>query len=69
MILSISSIMHICVCHQINEQKIEDAYANGAVSLDDLAQTLGLGSQCGRCLIAAVDKLNKIKASNVKATA
>ena len=41
--------MYVCVCNAITEEQIRQAIADGANSLDDLREAIGLGEQCGKC--------------------
>ena len=42
--------MYVCVCNAITEEQLRRAIADGARTLDDLREALGLGDQCGKCL-------------------
>ena len=41
--------MYVCVCNGITESQIRDAVGEGARSLRELQQCLGVASCCGRC--------------------
>ncbi len=41
--------MYICVCEQVTEKQIKIAIREGAASLNDLSDNLGVASQCGQC--------------------
>ena len=41
--------MYICICEQVTDRQIKTAIDNGAASLRDLRNKLGVASQCGRC--------------------
>ena len=45
--------MYICLCNNINETQIRQAAAQGANSLADLRDGLGVASQCGQCACMA----------------
>lgn len=45
--------MYICLCNAITERQIVQAAELGARSPEDLAQELGVGLGCGRCLSCA----------------
>lgn len=45
--------MYICLCNAITERQIVQAAELGARSAEDLAQELGVGLGCGRCLSCA----------------
>ncbi len=50
--------MYICICKGITEQQVDDALETGqAESMGDLRQSLGLGTQCGRCACHAKERL------------
>ncbi|HUU73428.1 MAG TPA: bacterioferritin-associated ferredoxin [Burkholderiales bacterium] len=41
--------MYVCLCNGVTEHQIRDAVSDGAVSLHDLRNSLGVASCCGRC--------------------
>ncbi len=41
--------MYVCLCNGITEGQIRDAVSEGAHSLRDLRQRLGVASCCGKC--------------------
>ena len=41
--------MYICLCNGITEGQIRDAVSDGARSLRELRQCLGVASCCGKC--------------------
>ena len=45
--------MYICLCNAITDRQIIRAAELGARSTHDLAQELGVGLGCGRCLSCA----------------
>ncbi len=45
--------MYICLCHAITERQIAKAAELGARCPADLAQELGIGTGCGRCIPCA----------------
>jgi len=45
--------MYICLCNAITEKQIICAAEEGARSPGDLAQGLGVGLGCGRCVSCA----------------
>ena len=45
--------MYICLCNAITERQIVQAAELGARSPEDLAQELGVGLGCGRCMSCA----------------
>jgi bacterioferritin-associated ferredoxin len=45
--------MYICLCNAITDRQIEQAAELGARSSADLAQHLGIGLGCGRCVSCA----------------
>ena len=47
--------MYVCVCKGITDSQIRAAIEDGATSLRDVHNTLGVASQCGKCGIAARD--------------
>jgi bacterioferritin-associated ferredoxin len=49
--------MYICICNAITDKQILKAQKNSHDSIDDIIQTLGVGSCCGRCVEKAEDLL------------
>ncbi|MGY8527120.1 (2Fe-2S)-binding protein [Paracidovorax citrulli] len=41
--------MYVCICNQVTDREIKGAAALGVSTLDELAETLGVGTCCGRC--------------------
>ena len=41
--------MYVCLCNAITEGQIRDAVSDGARSLHELRQCLGVASCCGKC--------------------
>lgn len=42
--------MYICICRGVTDREITAAVGNGLRSVTELAQCLGVGTGCGRCL-------------------
>jgi bacterioferritin-associated ferredoxin len=51
--------MYICVCKAVTDKAIRQHVTEGACSMRELKQCLGVGSQCGKCTPAAQDLLNR----------
>lgn len=49
--------MYVCLCSGITDKQIHQALESGCDSLRDLRRELGVGSRCGKCLVAASDLL------------
>lgn len=41
--------MYVCICNQVSDREIHGAVRLGVTTLDELAETLGVGTCCGRC--------------------
>ena len=41
--------MYVCICHAVTEREIARAIERGARTLEQLADTLGVGTGCGKC--------------------
>ncbi|HAT41366.1 MAG TPA: (2Fe-2S)-binding protein [Rheinheimera sp.] len=50
--------MYICVCKAVSDKKIRQLVQEGATSMRELKQCLGVGSQCGKCIPAAQELLS-----------
>ena len=47
--------MYVCLCKGITDTQIRAAVADGASSLRDVRNSLGVASQCGKCGILTRD--------------
>lgn len=47
--------MYVCLCKGITDTQIRAAVQDGANSLRDVRNTLGVASQCGKCGILTRD--------------
>ena len=47
--------MYVCICKGITDTQIRAAVQDGASSLTDVRNTLGVASQCGKCGILTQD--------------
>jgi len=43
--------MYVCICKGITDTQIRSAVEDGASSLRDVRNTLGVASQCGKCSV------------------
>ncbi|MCW8194258.1 hypothetical protein F6455_05635 [Proteobacteria bacterium 005FR1] len=41
--------MYVCLCNGITDREIKQSIREGASSLQDLHDNLGVASQCGQC--------------------
>ena len=41
--------MYVCICNRITDREIHGAVQLGVSTLDELAETLGVGTCCGQC--------------------
>jgi bacterioferritin-associated ferredoxin len=49
--------MYVCVCNAVTDNQIRAAYCEGACSMRELRQRLGVDGCCGRCAPCARDVL------------
>jgi bacterioferritin-associated ferredoxin len=56
--------MYVCVCNAVTERHIHEAVQEGAKTVKHLKETLGVGSECGRCVTCAKACLKEAKAVN-----
>ena len=60
--------MYVCICKGITDTQIRAAVQDGASSVRDVRNTLGVASQCGKCGIITRDivreSLNDLAESN-----
>ncbi|MCV6637315.1 (2Fe-2S)-binding protein, partial [Candidatus Albibeggiatoa sp. nov. NOAA] len=41
--------MYICICQGVTDKQIHNAVCNGACSMRELRECLGVVKQCGKC--------------------
>jgi bacterioferritin-associated ferredoxin len=51
------AIMYVCVCRAVTDSQIREAMGEGACSMRELRQRLGVASECGRCSQCALSIL------------
>lgn len=56
--------MIICLCKGISEEKIEDL-VNKGLPTNEVLKRLGVGSDCGICVVDAIEKV-QAKSNSVK---
>lgn len=49
--------MYVCVCNAVTDRDIRAAYCDGACSMRELRDRLGVAGCCGRCAPCARDVL------------
>ncbi len=45
--------MYVCLCQGVTDGQIRDAIYDGCCSYRDVRESLGVGSQCGKCACLA----------------
>lgn len=45
--------MYVCLCQGVTDGQIREAIFEGCCSYRDIRQTLGVGTQCGKCACLA----------------
>ncbi|MDO5356499.1 MAG: (2Fe-2S)-binding protein [Conchiformibius sp.] len=50
--------MYVCICNAVTDRQIQETVAEGALSLTDLKDRLGVASCCGCCANLASSFLN-----------
>lgn len=58
--------MYICVCKAVTERQVKQAVKEGAGSMRDLRQHLGVTTECGRCAKCALECLRAHAPQNAK---
>ncbi len=41
--------MYVCLCRGVTDEHIREAVGAGAATLQDLGESLGVATRCGRC--------------------
>jgi bacterioferritin-associated ferredoxin len=57
--------MIVCICHRVSERDIDSAVAEGASSLRQLNERLGVGTGCGVCVGYVRDCLSRCRADDL----
>lgn len=52
--------MYVCLCKGITENQIRQAAADGATTLGQVRQTLGVSTECGKCRCEARNILQSV---------
>jgi bacterioferritin-associated ferredoxin len=52
--------MIICLCKGITDQHVQEQLAKG-LSTKDILKRLGVGSDCGICVVEAIDQMQAAK--------
>lgn len=45
--------MYVCLCKAVSDKAIKQQIAKGACTMRELKTSLGVGSQCGKCVCQA----------------
>ncbi len=53
--------MYVCICNGITDRQIREAIAEGASSVEELHDTLGVASQCGSCSEHALSLIHEFQ--------
>lgn len=61
--------MYICICHAVTDRDIRACIEDGATSMRDLRNCLGVGTQCGKCASHVRDLLKEQESSSSVALA
>lgn len=56
--------MYICICHEVTDREIKQAAKSGASSMNDLRNSLNVGTSCGRCSDCVKDILKDFLSSS-----
>lgn len=59
--------MYVCVCNAVTERHIGEAVSEGATTLRELRDRLGVAGECGRCACCARDCLRSALAERTTA--
>lgn len=61
--------MYVCICNAVTDKQIRHAVNDGASTMRELRQRLGVAGNCGRCACAARDILRQQQATTDNYTA
>lgn len=51
--------MYVCLCNGVTDRQIRQSIHEGASSLNDLQDTLGVATQCGQCACLTQELLDE----------
>lgn len=51
--------MYVCLCNGVTDRQIRQSIREGASSLHDLQNTLGVATQCGQCACLTQELLDQ----------
>ena len=51
--------MYVCICHAVTDGQIRECANDGACTMRELRQRLGVASRCGKCTAHALDLLRE----------
>ena len=54
--------MYVCICKQVDENKLQEAFQAGYRDLHSLGAELGLGTKCGSCRNFARELIKELDA-------
>lgn len=54
--------MYVCLCNGVTDHQIRKSIHEGASSLHDLQNTLGVATQCGQCACLTQELLDQNRA-------
>lgn len=54
--------MYVCLCNGVTDRQIREAVSDGAKSMRQLRQCLGVAANCGRCAAHAKELLDESRA-------
>lgn len=55
--------MYVCLCQGVTDRQIREAVSDGACSMRQLRQELGVAATCGRCATFAKQVLDETRAA------
>lgn len=60
--------MVVCVCKRVSDGQIRTQVAAGAETLREVSRTLGVGTQCGRCIGCAREIISEARLTRQSVT-
>lgn len=53
--------MYVCVCKAVTDSQVQNSVATGADSVRTLSRGTGLGTECGKCVCFARERIKHHK--------
>jgi len=56
--------MYVCICKEVTDHQIQQSVAAGIQSVREVSRCTGLGTQCGKCVCFARERIEHHRAKD-----